>query len=403
MAEDEFARARSTQFTRVHPQPISAAHYVGLYKNCRFADHLLAKWIIEGGSSGALKKYLPTKFMKVASPPKCPPVKGGENDDDSSRSSKKNSGNSSRSSTSTSVEIVSPSTQRRRHQIQNSTSEEYSQNQSPQNIPPLHPRPKRSLHENVFPNSVPSKSTHADSQRVRAQSASPFRDLLRQRSETREVLHGKEILLKTLEGQSIDKDSCESSENDQLSYDRLGYNHDRSINSSSGKRSQGDQSPASTSSNVRSSRHILRLDQPNQDLDNPSHQNIRPGNSPTKRRSSANITVQNEMHSDSTNSIQIKSQNTPETNNLKNSKKGIESPSSETWSDLFEISLNHSPLRSTPHSDKVTDTLCNDLSNLEVNGHKKVHNTSRRPSTVSIGSKGTMNDLLEETHQNTFR
>jgi hypothetical protein len=208
-------------------------------------------------------------------------------------------------------------------------------------------------------------------------------------------------LLKTLEGQSIDKDSCESSEN--VTYDRMGYDYHRSINSSSGKLSLGDQSPASTSSNVRSSRHSLNLDQPNQDLDNPSHQNIRPGNSPTKRRSSVNITVQNEMHSDSTNSIQIKTQNTPETNNFKNSMKGIESPSSETWSDLFEISPNISPLRSTPHLDKVTDTLCNDLSNLEVNGHKKVHNTSRRPSTASIGSKGTMNDLLEETHQNTLR
>lgn len=408
MAEDEFARARSTQFTRVHPQPISAAHYVGLYKNCRFADHLLAKWIIEGGSSGSLKKYLPTKFMKVAKPSKCPPVKGGENDDDSSRSSKKNSGNSSRGSTSTSiasthVEIVSPSVQRIRQEIQNSAGEEYSQNQSPQNIPPLHPRPKRSPHGNLFPNNAPSKSTHADSQRVRAQSASPFRDLLRQRSETREVLHNKEILLKTSEGQSIDKDSCESSESDQLSYDRLGYNHDRSINSSSGKRSQGDQSTISISSNFRSSRHSQHLDQPNQDLKNPSYQNIRPGNSPTKRHSSVNIIVQNEMHSDNTNSIQIKSQNTPETNNFKNSKKGIESTSSETWSDLFEISLNNSPLRSTPHSDKITDTFCNDLSNLEVNGHTKVHNTSRRPSTTSIESKGTMNDLPENTHQNTLR
>ena len=42
-AEDEFARARSTQFLRVHPTANGAEHYVGLYRNYRFSDHLLSR------------------------------------------------------------------------------------------------------------------------------------------------------------------------------------------------------------------------------------------------------------------------------------------------------------------------------------------------------------------------
>ena len=37
MAEDEFARARSTQFIRLHPTPLTAEHYIGLYRNYRFS------------------------------------------------------------------------------------------------------------------------------------------------------------------------------------------------------------------------------------------------------------------------------------------------------------------------------------------------------------------------------
>jgi hypothetical protein len=61
MAEDEFSRAQSTQFTRAHPTVPGAAHYAGLYRNARFSDHLLARWVVGGGSAGPLKKYIPHK------------------------------------------------------------------------------------------------------------------------------------------------------------------------------------------------------------------------------------------------------------------------------------------------------------------------------------------------------
>jgi len=64
MAEDEFSRAATTQFTRVHPTTEKAEHYVSLYKSSRFADHLLAKWVIESGSIGPLRKFVPSKFWR---------------------------------------------------------------------------------------------------------------------------------------------------------------------------------------------------------------------------------------------------------------------------------------------------------------------------------------------------
>jgi hypothetical protein len=64
MAEDEFARARSTQFTIAHPTPLGAAHYNDLYRSARFSDHLLAKWVIEGGSTGSMRKYIPSRYCQ---------------------------------------------------------------------------------------------------------------------------------------------------------------------------------------------------------------------------------------------------------------------------------------------------------------------------------------------------
>jgi hypothetical protein len=61
---------------------------------------------------------------------------------------------------------------------------------------------------------------------------------------------------------------------------------------------------------------------------------------------------------------------------------------------------NHSPLHNI--LDKANDRICDDTSTLELNGNKKIHNTSRRPSTCSVSSKG-MPDVLEEGHHNILR
>jgi hypothetical protein len=62
MAEDEFARSRSTHFTLVHPTQATAERYLGLYRNHRFSDHLLARWVSEGGFNGPLRRYIPTRY-----------------------------------------------------------------------------------------------------------------------------------------------------------------------------------------------------------------------------------------------------------------------------------------------------------------------------------------------------
>ena len=47
------ARARSTGFVLCHPLSESVLHYLTLYRNPRFSDHLLARWLIAGASRGA--------------------------------------------------------------------------------------------------------------------------------------------------------------------------------------------------------------------------------------------------------------------------------------------------------------------------------------------------------------
>eukprot|EP00597_Dinobryon_sp_UTEXLB2267_P010034 CAMPEP_0170104660 /NCGR_PEP_ID=MMETSP0020_2-20130122/4274_1 /TAXON_ID=98059 /ORGANISM="Dinobryon sp., Strain UTEXLB2267" /LENGTH=857 /DNA_ID=CAMNT_0010328565 /DNA_START=495 /DNA_END=3068 /DNA_ORIENTATION=+ len=63
MVEDELARAESSQFHVVHPTANTAAYYTTLYRNCRFSDHLLAKWIQGGGSNGEYRQYIPRRFL----------------------------------------------------------------------------------------------------------------------------------------------------------------------------------------------------------------------------------------------------------------------------------------------------------------------------------------------------
>jgi hypothetical protein len=179
----------------------------------------------------------------------------------------------------------------------------------------------------------------AQSASIAPRSASPFRDLLRKRTE---ITHDKGISPQN----STDKDSYDSND-DQLSYEKKGYDSSTSI--SSVKTFQGDQSPASISLNDRN--YSQNLDQQNQDPYNPLHykgrdrlvlqaptsQTQRPGHSPNKRPHQNNQT-QNEFYPASTNKILIKPQNTHENSTSNSGKKETDSICSETWSDLFEIS-----------------------------------------------------------------
>jgi hypothetical protein len=63
MIEDEFSRAASTKFTLLHPVPVSVQYYLSLYRNARFSDHLLAKWVLNNGMHGPLRQYVPLKFI----------------------------------------------------------------------------------------------------------------------------------------------------------------------------------------------------------------------------------------------------------------------------------------------------------------------------------------------------
>jgi len=62
MAEDELQRSRSSKYHLVHPTPNNASYYNSLYRSCRFSDHLLAHWVMNGGSKGKYAKYIPTKY-----------------------------------------------------------------------------------------------------------------------------------------------------------------------------------------------------------------------------------------------------------------------------------------------------------------------------------------------------
>ena len=63
MAENEIRRSESTRFHLVHPTPMAAGYYTTLYKCGRFSDHLLAKWVANGGSKGMYGKFIPQRFL----------------------------------------------------------------------------------------------------------------------------------------------------------------------------------------------------------------------------------------------------------------------------------------------------------------------------------------------------
>lgn len=65
MVEDEFDRAEQSKFRRLHPAENTVDLYIELYKNARFSDQLLGKWL-KGGMSGGKEnnKFLPTRFIR---------------------------------------------------------------------------------------------------------------------------------------------------------------------------------------------------------------------------------------------------------------------------------------------------------------------------------------------------
>jgi hypothetical protein len=66
MAENELQRARSSKFHCVHPTAANASYYAGLYRSGRFSDHLLAHWVMHGGSAGRYGRLIPSKYRPLA-------------------------------------------------------------------------------------------------------------------------------------------------------------------------------------------------------------------------------------------------------------------------------------------------------------------------------------------------
>jgi tubulin polyglutamylase TTLL4 len=108
MAEDELQRARSSKYHCVHPTASNASYYSGLYRSCRFSDHLLAHWVIAGGAAGRYRNLIPAKFRPhqsaVASPQKSLSTKSSAvallvGDGQSSRGRAKSAGRTGRVST----------------------------------------------------------------------------------------------------------------------------------------------------------------------------------------------------------------------------------------------------------------------------------------------------------------
>lgn len=64
-AENELQRARSSKFHCVHPTAANAAYYSGLYRSGRFSDHLLAHWVMHGGSAGRYGGLIPSKYRPL--------------------------------------------------------------------------------------------------------------------------------------------------------------------------------------------------------------------------------------------------------------------------------------------------------------------------------------------------
>ena len=51
----------------MHPTVSNAVYYTGLYRSVRFSDHLLAHWVLHGGSRGKYGKCIPYKYRPLSS------------------------------------------------------------------------------------------------------------------------------------------------------------------------------------------------------------------------------------------------------------------------------------------------------------------------------------------------
>ena len=63
MIDDEMQRASSTHFKLLHPTKANAERYLSLYRIQRFTDHMLAKWMIDGRSTGLAGLYIPSQYL----------------------------------------------------------------------------------------------------------------------------------------------------------------------------------------------------------------------------------------------------------------------------------------------------------------------------------------------------
>lgn len=61
LIEDEMARAKTSGFNMIHPTRIKGSWYSSLFRNPRFTDHLLVRWIELGGIRGKAIQYLPNE------------------------------------------------------------------------------------------------------------------------------------------------------------------------------------------------------------------------------------------------------------------------------------------------------------------------------------------------------
>lgn len=65
MIEDELDRSKSSKFHCIHPTASTVMQYLPLYKNTRFSDHLLARWVLDRGMDGPLRPFIPRYLRPV--------------------------------------------------------------------------------------------------------------------------------------------------------------------------------------------------------------------------------------------------------------------------------------------------------------------------------------------------
>ena len=70
LVEDEISRSKSSGFQILHPVRDKGSFYSSLFRNPRFSDHLLVRWIELGGIRGKALNYLPSEIRSFFPTPK---------------------------------------------------------------------------------------------------------------------------------------------------------------------------------------------------------------------------------------------------------------------------------------------------------------------------------------------